>query len=343
MTLTVNSGQITGTLNNFPVFVNTGDAAFTDGSPSFWDGIEVSGNQIQNLRVFTHNGQECAIDLTTTGTDADELHFKAPSIKDGDVFHLYLIPGATRYANNATYGAQKVWLSTGAGSYRTVHHYEKTDSTSNAFNFTDDLAPTTSSAGKLGHCVTFNGTDDGWKMATDANWDTPLQNSSFTVSWWGKIASGGVLHGPTRNYVLSTNRYGYRLYWNAANYFFGRQEGNTTNYSTNPASTQSLSTWYLSHFTYNKATGAAKIWRNASSVGTATFGTGDVVYKTGGPTYDYGSWIGVYTSTGTYSYYAGTMDELRVIGAVLSDEWIAAEYNNQNAPASFYDAVRSVK
>ena len=78
--------------------------------------------------------------------------------------------------------------------------------------------------------------------------------------------------------------------------------------------------------------GQATIYVNGASSGSGSGGSGQTVDDTSQPAY-----LGEATfGDGTSSSLNGAVDEFRISKTIRSADWIAAEYNNQSSPSTFY-------
>jgi len=114
--------------------------------------------------------------------------------------------------------------------------------------------------------------------------------------------------------------------------FFGLNDGTIVLYSSDtnpkesdPSNVLSAGTWYLATVTYDATTDQVKIYRN---------GINDVTDSMSGTTkMDNDRKIGNDDSGESFD---GQIDEVRILDVVLTDDWIATEYTNQNSPETFY-------
>jgi hypothetical protein len=93
-----------------------------------------------------------------------------------------------------------------------------------------------------------------------------------------------------------------------------------------------LSTWTHVALSYTYGTGSsAHMYINGAEVGAGWTGTGN-----GSPAWtpNYTGYIGNY-NTYTDNFWPGTIDEIRLSTAARSADWIATEYNNMVAPATY--------
>ena len=91
--------------------------------------------------------------------------------------------------------------------------------------------------------------------------------------------------------------------------------------------------WYHVVMQYNNATSTLTGYLNGVAGGSVT------ASKAFPNTLYYGLGATENTNGGNGSFFSGALDEVRVSATVRSADWIAAEFNNQNNPASFYSVA----
>lgn len=97
-----------------------------------------------------------------------------------------------------------------------------------------------------------------------------------------------------------------------------------------PGGTISNNTWHYIAATFNDATNLKSLYVDGVLVNSATV-SGSLGTATGNAS------IGGEVASGeSGNRFNGDLDEIRACNAVLSADWIATEYNNQNSPATFY-------
>lgn len=248
---------------------------------------------------------------STTGTGS-VLWAKA-TLSSGGSTTLYVCWGA---------GAVTTWQGDVPGTwnsnYVSVEHMSDNaanttvaDSSSTAQNFIN--AANTSgktTTGQVGNALTFNGSSD----TAGAN-NATLRQSVFTFAAWINLSGSG-----TRTIFGSSDTGGnpqFRI--NGTLDLLKQGVADLGNGST----TLSNSTWYHVAVSYD-GSGNFAFYVNGASDGTGT----NLVTFTPATTVNLGSTSG--------EFFSGTMDEFEFSKSVRSADWIAAEYNNQHAPASWY-------
>jgi hypothetical protein len=102
----------------------------------------------------------------------------------------------------------------------------------------------------------------------------------------------------------------------------------TASYDGTGSHTLSTGTWYYLVATYSSSTGTIG-YVNAASDATVA---GATALASGTAN----TYIGSDQNDASGRYWNGTIDEARVASTARSADWITTEYNNQNAPGSFY-------
>ncbi len=325
--ITIDRTKISSTITNFPVYVNLADLG-TD----FFAAVKTDGSDI---RLTNAAGTELPYELVSINTTAKtgELYFKADSLSATSNTTFYIYYGnaaATAYAVTATYGRNNVWDT----NYKMVQHMNDattsttTDSTVNANTGTKAAAgnPLKAAAGKIGEAQSFDGTDDYINIGTSSNFN--FVNGDFVISMWvnpeaTRSGSGDIL--------LSRGTY------NTDGYYI-QIAGSSTNsvvivFSQSGAhqtisSTASIQSNQWNNIIFVRQGSVAKWYINGqdATVGTPSFSSPASSTRN--------LYIGRYDSVG-YTF-NGSIDEVKVWSRALSAAEIAAEYANQNSPATFY-------
>ncbi|MFA6190248.1 MAG: DUF2341 domain-containing protein [Candidatus Staskawiczbacteria bacterium] len=238
---------------------------------------------------------------------------------DTDIYMYYGNSGATEPDADSTYGAQKVWDDGGDNNFKGVWHLSDptnpTDSTSNNNDGTNHGV--TATLGKVDGSGSFNGISYADITSLTLN----LSGSDFSASVW--VKQNGTSYAVSQSHAVSPYASDWFIVSNvggAQGIFWMRSVmlGNIATINDN--------NWH--HLTMVWSVSAAKYigYVDGASIGqstavTAYGGVGSVKIGARGD--------------GTSPYYGG-IDEIRVSSIARSADWIATEYNNQSAPASFY-------
>ncbi len=320
ITVTSTGSIASGTNSSFPMLVSSTEASWASSGHS---------GKIQNL-VNTWNGIQIPADLTFVTTPANcgtsTLNFETlqynsstgalvdyvnvPTVATGTVIYVC-------YDNSSVTTDQSNASGTWNGNYLRVWHLgvNGNDSTSNGDTPASQSGTTYNQAGKFGQSVSFN--QAGWLKETNnvrqtgdftieewynSNDDTFYRESlSYFNQWDGFVAGGGSTSSPGTFFEFHFN-------------------GNQINVN-NP----SINVWHQLITTVASATTIAYL--DGTANGTAAAGSNASNINANEP-FLIGSNA---AASGNYNY-SGNLQEVRVLGAVLSPQWTITEYNNENSP-----------
>jgi hypothetical protein len=321
-TITINSGQVSGTLPNFPLLIS-GQYSYLATAQNGGYVTSVKGYDI----IFTSDPQgltklpfEQESYSPTTGTINYWVQMPT-TFTSNTVIYMF-------YGNSSVTTDQSNTAGTWDSNYAGVYHFgdgttlSANGSTSNPVNGTIRGAMATT--GKISGAGSYNATT---RTYIDYGAGTALNtalNGSFTLSAW----------------INPTNT--------SQGVFFGNSDGNQAReigmvsgcgtgieiveaeeacvFSS--GSNLTIGVWHYVVWTYDTSSNTNTLYLDGSSVGTASFNFANVPFA--------GHY---YTSNGAGTNaqgFNGGIDETRVSSAVRSASWIIAEYNNQNSPGSFY-------
>jgi hypothetical protein len=314
--ITINGGQVTGTLTNFPMLLSVTDANLAGAA-------QLNGNDI----LFT------ASDGVTKLNHEIESYFgpagtlvawvKVPALANGTVIYMY-------YGNPGAFNQQSVagvWDS----NFEMVQHFPNWatlsahDSTANGCN-ASSLGATSSVVGEIAGGAGFSGSSiDFGSCAALNNW------TAQTISLWVKAQPGMAEYA---RLIEKGSNSEWSVIWNyvgGSNRLSVESLGGTSNLvmSSSPVAD---STWH-------KVDVAITSGNGINSVNSVT------MYIDGALNGQAQSPVGPQNTTGTIRlgqyggggyYYFGLADELRISNTVRSAAWIAAEYKNEKSPAAFY-------
>jgi len=323
--LTVTSGDVAATLTDYPAYVDLSEMP-----ASFWSEVTNGGGDI---RVYSDAGlsTELAREVVTcaTATDTGEVHVKVPSLTTSTVLYITVDGASTEPASGATYGRNNVWTD-----YEVVYHGEMVssvviDSTGNytATKYTGNTP--TNPAGKVGDALSPNSAY--WD--TGMNPQTTIGTGDFTMQYWNNFSTDSA-----RRVILGASRDGtfndalQMLVYESAvgnQNTIGARAG-TSGFVENRG-TAANGTYKMSHATRAGTTlsqyidGTSIYSASNSEWGVNLGGTVSPVFMLGA----------LYTSGATVIN-AGSIDEIRVRGSILSANWITTEYNNQSDVAGFW-------
>jgi RHS repeat-associated protein len=337
---------------NFPFLFNTTDptlalATATNGghvtSPNGYDIIFTSdpaGQNILNYEMEEYDpvhGQVIAwVRIPTLSHTTDTV-----------LYVFYGNPSITTSQQNPT----GVWDS----NYQAVYHLANVgtgtaaDSTANGNNGTLNLVST--ATGEIDGAVGFNGASSYIQIPEqDFQSFFPTSDAVFSESFevWFKTASNGVIlsvddgtepnnapgsyvpalyidnagmlrasfywHGSASNQIVTIEPYND----NKWHYAVDTYNGKSNNYNGSETGTETL-------FVDGNAVGTQTVtdysWSNGTQLGVF-LGTG---------------WTGIWPSmNGSWYYFNGALDDVKLSGIARSADWIATAYNNQVSPSTFY-------
>lgn len=261
-----------------------------------------------------------------------EIWVKVPSVSSSAntvIYVWYNKSGESQPARTDTYGSDNVWNS----NYKGVYHMNETsgnalDSTSLQNDLTDNNTVGTAT-GKIGKGRDFisanteyfnrdNDTDHGFSN----NFSVQAIVNFDALNSYEWIVEKSVDGSPT----ASMN---YRLFKDNANKIAWGDDGSTDILS---ASAVSNSTFYIVHGIKSSSTGLRLYVNGSLSNNNASRTTSRT------PDSSADLQVGRRNYTGSNLPMNGVIDEVRLVGAVLSDGWISTEYNNWNSPSTFATA-----
>lgn len=323
--LIINSGEVSGTVTNFPIYVDLA----TLGS-DFWNNVQSDGDDI---RITAGDGQtELPYEIVSFNSAArtGELHFLADSISSATNTTFYIYhnnPSASGYAVTHPFGRNAVWAE-----YEAVYHFNGdptsisnvlVDATGNGNDLVVVDAALATSTGQLGLALNMNSIN-GLLRDTDFHWTA---GNPLTSSGWYRMSAAS----NEAIWQFGTGAQPNNLYfepWDSGSdrgqYIFGNTGGSTYNFS--PRDTVN--------------------WNHFTTIGATTTGASNLVYHdtilretqtqtVANPSNTTGGGIQI-GRTGTTGYLNAEIDELRFAPVIRNTDWITTEYNNQNAPAIFY-------
>ncbi|MCH7876528.1 MAG: DUF2341 domain-containing protein, partial [Gemmatimonadetes bacterium] len=175
---------------------------------------------------------------------------------------------------------------------------------------------------KIGKGIDFDGSND-WIQANDSP-SLNLTGTAFTLTAWVKSTVNQ--NDDTGIIIKGTGLYEIHLGVQ------GSDVGNTRVYTTSSTylsgpTVLSQNVWYYMAGIYNGST--LKLYLNGTENATAN-NSGNIR-----STATYALVIGR-RAIGDNRFFQGVIDEARISGTARSVPWLQTEYNNQNAPASFY-------
>ena len=327
--LTIDNTKVSGTgdLSNFPVLLTEANFPST-----IFDNTQSAG---QDLRFTSDEAgtTELAFEIVNwdTTNDKAEVWVKVTTV-DGDadtVFYVwYGNADATTYAVTGTYGRNAVW-----SDYKAVWHLQGAyDGTAGeVINSVGSLHGTATDAttqvgAKIGNGQTFTKANGNYiEIPDSAASALRLTGTKYTIQIWGNLDYDGTGANRMINMDDGTDSSGgYAIFpLNTTQFMWSHNTGSDHNWTFTHGLTNG--TWYKLDFVYDQSN--RKYYRDGGYV-TQKSTTTDLA-SDNNDNFNIGR-VPVYGQ-----YYNGDMDEIRVIADALSADWLATEFANQNAPATF--------
>jgi len=339
--ITIQASEVDEDLTDFPVYVDLADAP-----QSLFDNAQSDG---ADIRVADTSGSPVPIELVSfsTTTRTGELHFKASSLSSSVDTTYYVYYGnvsALPLPDNDTLGAENVWTN----NYLAVYHLNEDvtgtgnidayrDSTDNNAHG-DDYISAARVSGKVGYSVDMTpntNTDRIMIPHTIADGATDI-----TASYWFNtthdgqmgVVSGGSSSNDNEYLLFFASNDAFRLYTGAGS-------GGNVEWGFSAIDD---GVWRHMTVVRDQTEGEARLYLNGqpdnenpenTTLGALTIASGWLVVgqeQDSGPSY------------ADNQDFEGYLDELRFVQGTRTAEWISTEYNNQNAPDTFY-ATTSVE
>jgi hypothetical protein len=222
------------------------------------------------------------------------------------------------------------------GNYKGVWHLNSvfSDRTSNANNGTNNGS--TTATGKIGDARTFNGTTDNIQMANSASL-TFLGNQTYTLEAWYKGVGNNAAIISMMDAAGGVYR-GYDLYVESnkpASHLVNTWSSNALKMSSSGTITSDNS-WHHIAVTYSGSMAPAGMHIYVDGVDQAlTTSNNNLSTTITNPAVAFR--IGSRSSGASAAQnISGAIDEVHVLGSVLSSDWVCTQYNNENSPSTFY-------
>lgn len=325
---TVNEAKIAATLTNYPLLVditdtdlqmhvqqtNGNDIAFVNGSNKLDHQIEMYESSIGHLIAWV----------------------RIPTLIMAffNTFYIYYGNATCRNQQNPS----QVWES----NFHGVWHLNETptsqifnhvyDSTSHKNSGTAYNSPTYNAVGKIGYGMSFDGLNDYVSCGDPADGSLDFGTGSFTLECWVKIGTSAVVAVDIigkRYTICPSASYGYAL--GLDHCFLDAELDEISCHDLGPGKTSLSSvTWHHLAIVFDRTTNANyyldgrlddfKIinnWKNTSS------SSNNFLFCR-------------YYNGVTWTYFSGTLDEVRVSQGTRTAAWILTSYYNQYSPSTFY-------
>ena len=344
--ITIDKSKVSGTLSSFPVLITLpSDANLAASAQS--NGNDILFTASDGTTKLPHE-----IETYTSSTGALVAWVQVPSVQSTANTTIFMY-----YGNPAAVNQQ---LPTGVwnANYKAVWHLtqdpsgpapQMLDSTSNANHATSGGAMTTSQQvpAKINGGLNFDGAND---YLTTNYYQTGV--TAYTVETWVKTSttsmqqvivhdrgSDAAANGVGLSLTLSVGGTYPGAAGSAGDLAYGVDSNNIYVGVYSTSAKVNDNTWHHVVGVWSAPSGTAvsptqfSIYIDGVPVTTTAVTTGSATSPlTGLP--GFGTQIARHQPWTTY--FAGTLDELRISNAALSSDWIKTEYNNQNSPSTFY-------
>jgi len=347
--VTIDNTKVSGSgnLSNFPVLLTVDNlpSEMFDADGSY---PALSGGGDIRFTSDEAGTTELAREIETFTIDNDpangvaEIWVNVTTLDYNDdtvIYVWYNDSGASEPAADSTYGSENAWN----GSFKGVWHLDessgsRSDSTSNG-NTLADTNTVGSQTGKIGTATNYVNGNSEYLSIADASATGLEITGDITFSFWFEkealmSAFQYVLakydHAAKNGYYLiirDTEKFGVRY---GAGSTFTDITQDTAAYTSGE-----LNTWIKVDIAIDVSARTATFYVNGSADTSTTTTSGDTsIGTTSGDFY-----LGVLDIAGTkYDYWDDGIDELRVYSGLLTTDWVATEYANQNSPSTFSSA-----
>jgi hypothetical protein len=324
-TVTVPNTNVTGSHTDFPLLVDLSDLP-----ASFWNTVANGGGDI---RVFEDQAgglvevpREVVSCVTTGGANTGELWVKIPLLTaTSDCVLQIHADGTSDYSTTATYGRNEVW-----SDYEFVSHDGGGTDSSGTLSLTANGGVTSGdTTGQIGAATNYDGANDYFTGAisspgasdyTMQSWVSPDDSATFNPYFNVGQRDGAK---PSIGIDLASS--------GGFNFFVQDNSSGAQFDIITGGSYSGGSSWYKHDGTLDKD-GNLTVYKDGSSVQSQA-----VTSNSDGSIVVTDVWIGNRWNLSTY--FDGQLDELRIIKAALSANWITTEYANQSDPGTFYAAT----
>jgi hypothetical protein len=335
-TITVNSGQVSGTLSNFPVLVSGVNADWAN---------TAYGGKVQNPSgydiVFTSDaaGQvqlDHEIDSYDPGTGTAAFWVKIPSLSSGTVFYMW-------YGNPAVATSQEkktgVWSNQYSGVWHMGSGANLSAADSTGVNNGEVYGTLSAELGEIGTSAYNPGTGSYLVIGDNSSLDFNA-GDQITASAWINLNNANLccsddIFADSAGSGLQNSRMGFDVAEHLR--FYYRNAANTAwdSYSSSKTFTD-YGNWHYVAFTYTYGNAStAQFYADGKQISgswlTGTgYGNGSDAPHDGGGTLTIGG-----DGMDQWDWFYGFFDEVRISkGIMRSYSWIAAEWANQVSPCA---------
>lgn len=320
VTVTGNSALLPSTQTDFPVLYSVTDNALkTTGN-----GGQVTSSSGYDVRPYSDSGLTSALSFELESYDGTagtiRMWVKIPSLALSGTFYVG-IGDAGITTNGSSTGT---WKS----AFKMVHHYgdgstiSYEDSTSNNRDGSASNSPA-AATGKIYGGVSMDADNDGISIGSTAIPTTGSWSGWIYPTW---AYNDSQIHAVGINWLFAGDIF-HAIKYDDNNFYVGWYNGTDGRVSTS-ASGLSQNAWNHIALTWDSAAPATKLYLNGAQIGSTntTNATEDTSTAT--------AYVG-YSPQDSKSMANGSLDEFRLLDAVLTADWIKAEYNAANDPSAF--------
>lgn len=338
--LVIQASQVSANLTNFPVLL-TEDTLPTEMLDSGDSNHALNGGGDIRFSSDSDGTTQLACEVISFVLDgAAEIWVKVPSVSSStntSFWCWYKKSGESQPARDSTYGLENVWDS----NFKCVHHNDQDPSSGNQIDSTantqdgyhlgsmdsNDLV-----SAKIGNGLDLDGVNDRFRITEPESPPKPLEvTTDYTLSLWLKRDNTSRIEVPIMydtGYASNSAAYMIRI---EADDTIGLWHQNGSNsatiYSSGTIGSGSFAFFVATHtggeseiFIGGASSGGAQTHRDPVYAGNVGRGLSVGIF-------DDGSYVG--------AAFDGIIDEVRISDTNRADEWISAEYNNQNSPSTF--------
>ncbi|MBS1615367.1 MAG: DUF2341 domain-containing protein, partial [Bacteroidetes bacterium] len=241
---------------------------------------------------------------------------RIPSLSSGSNTVLYM------YYGNSSSGNQANITGTWSSSFESVYHFDNNlrDRTSNAYNLSNH-GTTNNNSGMFSRARTYNPSSGTSYTDVSSLMGNP---SSITLSGWAYVNSfssgGGELISLGDHVAIRLGS------GSTTGFFYNGSSWYNTTYNTGYSGA-----WHFYCYTVDGVGNTQNLYVDGAQVASNSFSSSISYSGLGTKTV-----IGRHGNGSTNFDLGAVLDEVRVASVARSGGWIQTEYNNQNAPGSFY-------
>ncbi len=332
--ITVNASQVPGDLTNFPVLVNL--SSDTDlASDAQDDGDDILFTSSNGTTKISHEIERF------NGTTGELVAWvEVPSVSGSSNTDIYMY-----YCNSSATNQQDVANTWDNGFVAVQHLHEssgtQSDSTGRGNSGTLNGTTTYDSNSKINGGRDFDGSSGYISIANSSDINTGGPYTDREISLW---FNADTTSGRQVIFEEGAAIRGFSIYIDSGSLYVGGWNtpvGESNWAGTWHSTTISANTWYYVTLVLTGGTSTVQpntflAYLDGSSIGS---GNGSQVWAHSGDIRMARSGANLLYHNGSSTaanYFDGTVDELRIANATRSANWIAASFNNQNSPSSFY-------